>query len=132
MFAVRVVQMAVHEIINVIPMRHSLMSAICAMHMIFWMTCSAMSASIRMFLVYFEDVLSNIVAFNMLQMAPIEVVDMPVMFHSEMPATGPVFVSALIFSRDTHIFSSQFENNTTLHVMPKQGIVRGLGKWARV
>jgi hypothetical protein len=102
MSVVRMVQVAIDQIVNVIPVRHRLMPAIRPMHVTFDVSFRAMSASVGMFLIDFDDVFGKSVPFHVPKVTAFEVIGVPMMFHRQMSATGTVSVLFLFFSKSGH------------------------------
>ena len=88
------VQMTIHQIINMIAVRHSFMAAIRPMLMLGSM-CAAIvlgRALIWIGLGNRQYVFINMVTMNMMQMTVMNIIHMAVMFYGGMPTTCLVFV----------------------------------------
>jgi hypothetical protein len=95
--AVRVVQVAVDEIVDVIPMRHRLMTATGAVLMPRFVPLAAMlgRAAIRVFRSHVDDVLVDVVAVHMVQVPVVQVVNMIAMTYRRVAAVGAVLVRVI-------------------------------------
>jgi hypothetical protein len=94
MVAVRMVQVAVNEVIDMIAVRHRLMSAAGPMAMVFVMTTTAVprSAAIRVLGTDFQHMLVHMVAVGMMQMAVVQIIDVILMAHGHMAALRTMVV----------------------------------------
>jgi hypothetical protein len=118
--AVRMVQVTVHQIIDVIAVRHRLMSAVWSVNMVLRMPCRAVSAPIRVLRVHFNNVFTDLVTLDVLQVALGKVVRVPVMFHGQvatartMDVLGPIVLSGLIIRVRLHNVISVSLPTTTI------------------
>ena len=84
--AVRVVEMPLDQIVDVVAMRNRLMAALGAA------TAMLRSAGARIAGAHGDDVLVDVIAMHTVQMPVVQIVDMGVMLNRGVPATGAVFV----------------------------------------
>lgn len=94
MVAMRVMQVAVDEVINMIPVRDGGMTAAGAMNMAGLVACAAVSgrAGIRVGRCNGNDMLINMVAMGMMQMAVMQIIDMIAVTNSDVTTAGAVFM----------------------------------------
>ncbi|HUB50198.1 MAG TPA: hypothetical protein VMB73_34945 [Acetobacteraceae bacterium] len=94
MIAVRMVKMAVHEVIHVIAMRHGFMPATGAMHMSWLMSRAAVAwrAVVRICRAHFDHVLIDMIAMGMMKMAIMQIVHVVAMTNGGMTAAGAVLM----------------------------------------
>ena len=97
MAAVRVVQMAIDEIVYMVAMRNRLMAAVCAVDMIRSMAAALVvrSAAVRICGGDFDSVLIDMVAVNMVKMAVVQIIDMPGVVDGDMAAIAAVLVAVV-------------------------------------
>ena len=88
MVAVRVMQMAIDEVVNVIAMRYRFMAATGAMNMTGFMTAAMVfrCAGIGIGRADCNDVLIYVIAMRMVQVTVVQVIDMPFMTKGGMAA----------------------------------------------
>jgi len=94
MVAVRMMQVAVYQIIDVIAMRNRLMPATRTMHVVGGMSAAAMvrGANLRIGLGYGDDVLVHVIAVRMMQMAVVQIIHVTVMDDCRVSAVRAVLV----------------------------------------
>lgn len=92
--AVRVMEMPLDQIVDVVAMRNRLMAALGAVLVLAGVPATAMlwGAGARIAGAHGDDVLVDVIAMHMVQMPVVQVVDMGVMLNRGVPATGAVFV----------------------------------------
>ena len=90
MTAMRMVQMAIHEVIDVVVVRHRFMAAIGGVDVSCIVTRCRRGAAIGISGADFDNVLIDVIAVRMMQMSFVQVIDMPVVFHSRVAAAGAV------------------------------------------
>jgi hypothetical protein len=97
MVPVRMVEMPVDEIVNVIPMRYGLVPASWTMHMSRLVSGAGMlrRADILVFRRDFDRMLVDMPGMMMVQMAVMKVIDVIAVFYSRMPATGTMLVRVI-------------------------------------
>jgi hypothetical protein len=76
--AVWMVQVAVHEIVDVIPMRHRFMAAPRSVNVARVVTAAARCALIRIFGTHLEPVLVHMIAVRMVQMTVVQIINVTV------------------------------------------------------
>jgi hypothetical protein len=94
MVAMRMVKMAVDEIIDVIAVRHGLMSTPWAMHVPRLMTFATMigRASVRVSRTHFDDMLVDVIAVRMVEMAIMQIIDVVAMANGCVTTAGAMLV----------------------------------------
>ena len=94
MIAVRMMQVAIDQIIDMSAVGHGFVAAIGTVDMAFGVTANVMVAGafIRMLGIHFHNVFLHLAAFLMHQMTAFEVIRVPVMFNRRVPATRPVLM----------------------------------------
>jgi hypothetical protein len=92
--AVQMVQVPTHQIIHVVAMRRALVPAIGAMGVLAAVRFAVMlrRAVVRVRFTYRNEVFVNVIAVHMMQMAIMEIVDMPVMTDLHVAADSTVLV----------------------------------------
>lgn len=98
MIAVRVVQVAVDEIIDVVAMRHGFVAAAGAMDMTRLMPRATMTgrAAVRVLLADLDHMLVDMVAMRMMEVAVMQVIDMIAVAHRGVAAAGAVLVIVVV------------------------------------
>lgn len=95
---VRVVQMAVDQIIDVVTVGHGLVPAVGTMNMADGMAAAVMrrraGGGIRA--VHFQNVFIDVIAVNVVQVAIVQVIGMAVVPNGRMPAIGTVLVGVVL------------------------------------
>jgi hypothetical protein len=94
MIAVRMVQPAIDQIVDMVAMRHGFMAAIRPVPVCRIMAAGAQFriAAVRIAIVHRDDMLLDAAMLGMLEVAVIEVIDVAVMLDGEMAASGAVNV----------------------------------------
>ncbi|WP_199272356.1 hypothetical protein [Paraburkholderia acidisoli] len=90
--AVRMVQMPVDEIIDVIAMRHGFVPAARSVHMPGLMAARAVSTGIGVLVANLDLVLIDVVAMRVMQMTVMQIVDVITMLDGRMAASRAVLV----------------------------------------
>lgn len=92
--AMRVVQAAIDEVIDMVAMRHGFMSAAGAVDVARFVSAAILTrrAAIRVGLANRDDVLVHMVAMRVMQVAVMQVVHVVPVAHGGMPAARSVFV----------------------------------------
>ena len=90
MTAVWMVQVAIHEVIDVVAVRHRFMAATRAVNMSSVMTRGWRGATVWVSGVGFDNVLIDMIAVRTMQMPFVQVIDVTVMFHGRVAAAGAV------------------------------------------
>jgi hypothetical protein len=101
MVTVLMVQPAVDQIIHMIAMRHSFVPAAWSMNMTLFMTDMVMQrmASIRVGFADFDDVLIDMIAMRVMQMAIVEIIHVIAMFYGGVAAADPVLMVMVVMMR---------------------------------
>lgn len=89
---VRMMQSAIHKIIDVIAMGNRLMTAIRAVFMFCVMAASYRITAIRVFLTDLQYMLINVIAMRMVKMAIVQIINMITVSDCRMTAAFPVLV----------------------------------------
>lgn len=116
MVAMRMVQMAVDEIIDVIAMWHGLMTATGSMDMRGIMTSATMfrGAVRRVFLTYLDNMLVDMTIMRMVKMTVMQIINMVAVANSNVSATGFVLVIMVMMMRQSTITHNYFLKNMYL------------------
>lgn len=101
MVAVRMVQVAIDQVIRVVAVRHLRMAAIGAVDVARRMSAALMvgRAGVRVNGIHFEHAFVDVVAVGVMQMAIVQIVDVPVVFDRQMAAIGTVRVFVPFYFR---------------------------------
>ncbi|HET6320840.1 MAG TPA: hypothetical protein VFF87_02205 [Hyphomicrobium sp.] len=101
MVAVRMVQVAVDEIVDVVAMRHRFVSAARTMHVPWLMAGAAVlgRAAIGVAIGHFDHVLMHVVAVGMVQVPIVQVIDVVTVADGGVSAAGPVLMLVMGVSR---------------------------------
>ena len=110
MSVMHVMQVAVHQIVHVVSMRHSFMPAVRPMHMPGFVPAAIMSARAigRILCRHCQHMLVKVPFMRMMQMPVMQIIDMPLMLNRRMPAPGPVNVRMIFVYVMFHIYSFPF------------------------
>ena len=100
MIAVRMVQVTVNKIINVIPMRHRLMSALRAMHMPRRVTAAAGRALIGIFRTHLDGMFIHMLAVWMMEMAIMQIVDVITVANGRVATAGAMLMVVVRMVRE--------------------------------
>lgn len=94
MVAVRMMQVALYQVVDMVPMGHPVVAAIGTMSVPFTVAGAVMvrCTSIGIRCVHFEHVLIDMIPVHMVQVPVMQVVDVPVMADGLVPAVRPVLV----------------------------------------
>jgi hypothetical protein len=97
MIAMRVMQMAIYDIIDMIPMWDRFVPASRSVHMAPRVPCTGMlrRAGIRIGRRNLDRVLVHVFGMHVMQMAIVQIVDMVTVLHSRMAATGSVLMGMM-------------------------------------
>lgn len=90
--AVRMVQVAVDEIVDMIAMRHRFMAAPGSVHMARLVAAAVSRALIRIGRVNFEPVFVYVIAVRVMQVAVMQIIDMVAMLDRGVTAIRPVLM----------------------------------------
>jgi hypothetical protein len=90
--AVRMVQVAVDEIVDVVPMRHCVVTARRAVDVARLVAAAARRTLVRIFGAHFEPVLVYMIAVHMMQMTVVQIVDVIVVLDCRMPTVRTVLM----------------------------------------
>lgn len=106
MFAVRMVQVSIDQIIDVAAMGNRLMTTAWAMAMRRIMAAAAMigRAALRVLFCHLDHVFVGTTRMRMLEMAVVEVIDVAVMSNRDVTAAGPVNVRMIGGGHDSGPF----------------------------
>jgi hypothetical protein len=92
--AVEVVQVALHQVIDVVPMRHSLVAAVGPVLVRFFMPGAFVvrRASFRIRRVHLQAMVVHVIAVRIMHMPVVQVVGVPVVFYRRMAAVLAMLV----------------------------------------
>jgi hypothetical protein len=95
--SVRAVEMVSHEVIDVIPVRHGLVPAALAVHVIAVVSVAAMlgRAALRTCVVDLQHVLVDVILVRVMQMPGVQVIDMVAMYHGTMATSRSMLVGMI-------------------------------------
>lgn len=95
--AVRVMQVAVDQIIDVVAVRHRFMPATRSVHVASFVPGTTMvrCAAVGITLRYFNHMLIDMVAMRMMQMTVVKVINVVTVAKGRMPATGTMLVGVI-------------------------------------
>lgn len=101
MVTVRVVQMAIDEIVHVVAMRHGRMSATGAVHVAGFVPATAVLRGTPRWVHgrHLHAMLVHVVAVRVMQVAVVQVVDVVAMAHGHMAAAGAVHMVVMVVVR---------------------------------
>lgn len=88
--AMRMVQVATHEVVDMVAVRHPFMAAASAVDVPGFVTRGRCGAAVGSSGADFDNVLIDLIAVRMLQMPFLQVIDMTVVFHGRVAAAGAV------------------------------------------
>lgn len=108
MTVVRMVQVAIHEVIDMIAMRHGLVAAAGAVHVVGWMAAASVAggARCRIRCIDGNHVLVDMVAVRVVQVAIVQVVDVAVVLYGGVPAAGAMDVGMFCVGGAGHVRGS--------------------------
>lgn len=109
MTAVWMVQVATHEVIDVVAVRHPFMAATKAVDVSSFVTRGRRGATVGSSGADFDNVFIDMIAVRMMQMPFVQVIDVTVMFHDRVAAAGAV---VMIVMRMNFVIA---HNNSFLH-----------------
>lgn len=108
--AVRMVQMPVHQVVDMITMRHRLMAAARTMDMVCGMSTAVMfgRADVRIRRAHCDDMLVDMIPVRMVQMTIVQVIDMALVHHRGVTTArsvlmGMVRMVRFVASRHGHL-----------------------------
>jgi hypothetical protein len=102
--AVRVMQVAINEVVNVVAVWHSLVPAAGSVHMVcIVFGLVAWSTHVRILLAHLDDMLIDVVAVRVMQMAIVQVVHMAIVSNGGMPAARTVLMVMVISGMDVMV-----------------------------
>jgi hypothetical protein len=104
--AVRMVQVAVDEIVDVIPMRHRFVAAAGSVNVARVVAAAARRALVRIFGAHFEPVLVYMIAVRMMQMTVMQIINVIVVIDCSMSTVRAmlmVVVSVMWFVTGAHV-----------------------------
>jgi hypothetical protein len=98
MVAVRMMQVAVDQIVDMIGMRHRLMATVGAVLVALGMAAAIVirRAAVRIGRAHRDDVLVEMILVRMMKMAVVQIVHVPLMAHRGMAATNAVLVRMVV------------------------------------
>jgi hypothetical protein len=96
MTIVRMMQVSIHQVIDVIPVWNGRVSAVGTVNMSFRISLRSMCATVRMRLIHLDFVFDDVVSLQMFQMALSQIIDMAVVFDRGMSATGTVLMELML------------------------------------
>jgi hypothetical protein len=126
--AVRMVQVAVDEIVDVIPMRHRFMAAPRSVNVARLVAAAARRALVRIFGAHFEPVLVYMIAVRMMQMPVMQIINMIVVLDGSMSAVRAmlmVVVSVMWFVAGAHAEAPWLQRSGMLGWPNAQRVDRG-------
>jgi hypothetical protein len=100
--AVRVVQMAVHEVVDVVPMRDGFVTAARSVDVALLMPAAGGGVSVRIFGRHGDDVLVDMIALRMVEMPVIQIIHVSRVLHGDVPAAGPMVVGLIFMNLGAH------------------------------
>ena len=122
----RMMQMPIHQIIHVVPMRYRLMSTTIAMHMLRLVALATMrSAACRIRRRHLNHMLVEMVAVRAVQMSIMQIIGVISMLHRRVPATcsmnvGMQFVNLMMVSHDDGLYNK----SNPIHGQSKRNLPR--------
>jgi hypothetical protein len=111
MVAMGMVQMAIHQVIEVVPMRYYFVAAVHAVNMVLLMPGAVMSwrALLGILRVHFNAMIIHMIAVWEMQVALVKVVGVVIMLHSDMAA-----VRAMRMAVSTGMLTVRFRHGSLL------------------
>ena len=96
--AVRMVQVAVDEIVNVVPVRHCRVAAVQAVNMARSVVVAVViaNAAVGIGRRHFEDALVDVIAVRVMQMAVMQIVDVAIVFDRQVAAARTMLMFVLL------------------------------------
>lgn len=107
MIAMGMMQVSIHQVVHMIAMGYSLMTAAWPMHMSCRMTATLMSrrATVRVLAAHLQGMLIDMVAMYMMQMAIVKIIDVTIMLDGSMATARLMLVIvALVLLAGAHGF----------------------------
>src|SRR5258708_35234058 len=91
---VRMVQVTLHHVIDVIPVWHPVVAAVCPVHMVLWMMTAVMlGCAVRgVRCANRQDMVINVIAMDVMQMPIVQIVGMVAVSDSRMTAARSMLV----------------------------------------
>ena len=93
--AMRMVQVATHEVVDMVAVRHPFMAATRAVDVSSFVTRDRSGAAVGLSGAEFDNVFIDVIAVWMMQMPVVQVIDVPVMFHGRVAAAGAVVMTVM-------------------------------------
>jgi hypothetical protein len=123
MVAVRMVQVAVDEIVNVVPVRHCRVAAVRTVNMARSVVVAVMivNAAVGVGRRHFEDALVDVIAVRVVQMAVMQIVDVTIVFDRQVTAARTMLMFMLLhFCTGSHnqILLENADENDSRGSMP--------------
>ena len=108
--AMRMVQMAVHQVINMIAMRHGFVAAVGTVSVLLLMSRAIVvrRAFLRIRRGHLNLMVVHMVAVSVMQMAIVKIIRVAIVFHGNVPAVWAMYVAVgprVLLVRFTHCFS---------------------------
>jgi hypothetical protein len=105
MISMGIMQVAVHQIADVVSMRHRLMPTPGTMHMIVGVAVALMPSRTprRILIVHRQHVLVVVIPMGVMQMPIVEIVHMPIVANRRMPTVRTMLVLVILMLVATHI-----------------------------
>jgi hypothetical protein len=112
MVAVRMVEVSIHQIIDMVAVRHGLVTAIGPVDMTRVVPGAVMigRADVGIRCGHCQDMFVDVISMHMMQMTIMQVVDVPVVIDREMSAAGAMLMNMVfVFRASAHADRSSFE-----------------------
>ena len=106
MITMRMMEMALHKVINMIPMRDRFMSAAGSMNMPLLVVTHVSSALVWIVRRHRNHMFIHMVLVRMVQMTAVKIIHMTLVPHRRVPATRPMLVCMAAMNFTTHKISS--------------------------
>ena len=106
MITMRMMEMALHKVINMIAMRDRFMSAAGSMNMPLLVACAVWSALVGIVRRHPNHMFIHMILVRMVQMTLVKIVHVTVVLHRGVPATSPVLVWMSVMNFVAHKVSS--------------------------
>jgi hypothetical protein len=92
--AVGMVKVSIHQIVNVVAMRHGFVSAIRSMNVVFAVAAAVVSWSTDIGILgrHLQDMFVNVIPVHVVQMPVVEIIHVPVVLDPRVAAAGPMLV----------------------------------------
>lgn len=96
MIVVHMVEPSIHQIIDMVAMRHRFVAAIGAMLMLLAMTVGAVGAAIGIARAHLDHMLVDMALMRVMEVPVMQIIDMPFMLHCGVAAIGSVGMRMMI------------------------------------